>query len=164
MWCSEPPVPSRRAAILGALALLAGCGFRPVHGPDGPLGTLSGAVAVEAPASDTGFVLRNRLVDRLGPAETVRYLLSVDLLIGGAAVAVTTEQETTRFNLPGEAGYGLTEVATGRTLAQGRVTSFTSYSATGTAVSTFAGQQDAEERLAVALADQILLRLAAQVP
>lgn len=150
--------------MLGALALLTGCGFRPVYGPDGPMGALAGSVAVEAPASAAGFVLRNRIVDRLGPGETARYLLSVDLQIGGAAVAVTTEQETTRFNLPGEADYGLTDVASGRTLAQGRVTSFTSYSATGTAVSTFAGRQDAEERLAVALADQILLRLAAQVP
>jgi LPS-assembly lipoprotein len=163
MWWSEPPRTTRRAAVLGALAVLAGCGFVPVHGPGGALGRLVGTVTVEAPASDAGFVLRNRLVDRFGPAAEARYLLSVDLVIRGAAVAVTTEQETTRFNLPGEADYTLTEVASGRILAKGLVTSFSSYSATGTAVSTFAGRDAAEERLAIALADQILLRLAAQV-
>ncbi|ROU02961.1 LPS assembly lipoprotein LptE [Histidinibacterium lentulum] len=163
MWWSEPPIPTRRALLLGAAALLAGCGFQPVYGPDGPLGRLAGTVAVEAPATDAGFVLRNRLVDRLGIAETPRYLLETDIVIRGAAVAVTTEQETTRFSLPGEAEYRLLEVATGRVLAEGRVTSFSSYSATGTAVSTFAGREDAQERLAIALADQILIRLTAQV-
>jgi len=102
-------------------------------------------------------------VDRLGVSERAQYLLETDIVIRGAAVAVTTEQETTRFSLPGEAEYRLMEVTTGRVIAQGQVTSFSSYSATGTAVSTFAGRDDAEERLAIALADQILLRLTAQV-
>ncbi|KAA9005987.1 LPS assembly lipoprotein LptE [Histidinibacterium aquaticum] len=159
MWSSDR-LP-RRAVLLGGLTLLAGCGFSPVYGPGGAAAPLLGTTAVEAPATEAGYRLRLRLIDRLGPSEAPTYLLSVDLDIRDAAVGVTSEQETTRYNLPGAATYRLTDVATGIGVASGTVDGFTSYSATGTSVSTFAAAEDARQRLAVVLADRILDRLAA---
>ena len=163
MWSSEAR-PTRRLALLGALSLLAACGFRPVHGPGGALAALAGRVAVQVPATEAGFVLRNRLLDRLGPPGTAEYLLDVNLELRDAGVAVTSEQETTRYTLPGRATWQLTQAANGTLLAEGEVESFTGYSATGTTVSTFAAADDAEARLAAALADLIVMRLIAVVP
>jgi|AACY02.16.fsa_nt_gi Predicted secreted (periplasmic) protein len=162
MWCSRAPhTLSRRAALFGALSLSAACGFRPVYGPDGPATRLSGQVAIEAPATDAGFELRNRLIDRLGPAEAPAYLLQVEIAVEDAAVAVTTEQETTRYNLPGTARYRLTRLVDGALLAEGQVQSFASYSATGSTVSTATAADDALSRLALGLADLIFRQLLA---
>ncbi|WP_330449555.1 hypothetical protein FLP41_04955 [Paracoccus marcusii] len=46
-------------------------------------------------------------------------------------------------------------------ITQGRVSSFTSYSTTGTTISTLAAEGDARERLALMLADQVVTRLLA---
>ena len=160
MSCSDP---TRRTMLLGLLALPA-CGFTPVYGPGGAGAALYGKVSFEAPATDAGYTLRRRLIERLGEAGSAAYHLSVDLDISSAAGAVTTEQITTRYNLPGSARYRLTDRATGAIMASGEVDSFTSYSATGTAVSTFAAEADAEARLAVILADLIVSRLTAAAP
>jgi len=157
------PGPDRRAVLLGLLAL-PGCGFRPVYGTGGAGADLLGRVSVETPATEAGYALRQRLIERLGPAGSPRYHLSVDLEIRSAAGAVTTRQITTRYNLPGAARYRLTDRVTGGVVAEGSVDSFTSYSATGTAVSTFSAAGDARDRLAVVLGDLILSRLAGRTP
>ena len=58
----------------------------------------------------------------------------------------------------------LTEIASGRTVARGQVSSFTSYSTTGTTIATLAAEQDAHKRLARLLADQVVTRLLALDP
>jgi LPS-assembly lipoprotein len=70
-----------------------------------------------------------------------------------------------RFNLLGSVAYSLRDLSTGATLTTGEVTSFTGYSATGTTVAVQAAERDAEARLMVILADQLLTRLlAADLP
>ncbi|EAR49966.1 Predicted secreted periplasmic protein [Oceanicola granulosus HTCC2516] len=156
---------SRRRALLGgALLALGACGFTPVHAPGGSAAALYGTVSVEAPATDEGFRLRERLIERLGAADAARYHLSVDLEIRDSPVSVSTEQATTRYNLPGAADFTLIDRTTGALVASGRVDTFTGYSATGTAVSTIAAARDARARLATALADLIVTRLYAAAP
>ena len=53
----------------------------------------------------------------------------------------------------------LTDTASGAQLGSGVVNSFTGYSATASTVVTLAAQRDAEERLMVILADQVVARL-----
>lgn len=160
MWSSEA-LP-RRAALAG-LAALAGCGFTPVLAPGAT--PLPGGAAVDAPETPDGFVLRDRLLDRLGPAPAApRYRLAVVTEIGDTPVAITEEQELTRFNLPGAAAFTLTEEGSGRVVLSGRVDTFTGYSATGTAVATLTAERAARERLARALADLIVSRLLVALP
>lgn len=157
-------LPRRRLLGLGMAGLLAGCGFSPVYAPGGGAEALRGQIAVEAPATDEGFVLRQHLLDRLGRGAAPAYELSVDLETGQSAVATTSEQATQRYHVTGTASYSLTEIASGRERLSGTVDSFTAYSATGTAVSTTAARRDARDRLAVALGDLIVKRLLLAAP
>ena len=137
---------------------VAGCGFTPVYAPDSTASTLRDAVQITAPETVEGYAMLQALRDRLGNAATPAYALTVTLDITEVAAATTTEGNTTRYTLPGEATYVLNNVA-GITLTQGTVASFTSYSATGTTVATSTAQADARARLAQLLADQIVTRL-----
>lgn len=153
------PRLDRRAAVLGLVAL-GGCGFVPVYGTDGGSTVLRSRVAFQVPATVAGFRLRSRLENRLGATGTAAYTLAVTLDIDQDSVAISEDGNITRFTLPGSANYALRD-QTGRAVAQGRVNSFTSFSATGTTIATEAAAEDAEARLAVILADLIVTRLLA---
>ena len=154
---------SRRAALAVAL-LAAGCGFTPVYGPSGAGTRLHGQVRVADPQTADDYAFLRRLTERLGPAETGRYDLAYTLRVAALPQAITPDEVTTRFSLNGTATYRLTDSATGATVAQGEVSNFTSHSTVGTVIATNAAEQDARNRLAVMLADQVVTRLLATVP
>ena len=142
-------------ALLAALPL-AGCGFAPVYGTGGSTRSLRGRIAYRAPDTPEGFRLRARLEDRLGRVERGDYLLTVQLDIEEEAVVISSAQDINRFNLPGTATWTLTEDGSDRPLASGVAETFTAYSAFGTTVATQEAQDDARDRLAIALADLIV--------
>ncbi|KAG1713782.1 Leucine--tRNA ligase [Nymphon striatum] len=72
------------------------------------------------------------------------------------AVVISSAQDINRFNLPGEATWMLTEPGNDTPLASGTAATFTAYSAFGTTVATREAQNDARDRLAIALADLIV--------
>ena len=149
----------RRTFVFGALAALSACGFRPAY-RDGAAGAaLIGQVAFRAPDTPEGFQLRARLEDRLGRTERGSYLLVVELTIRETALAITSDQEINRFNLPGTARWTRYPDGSDVPLASGEVETFTAYSAFGTTVATEEAQRDARERLAIALADRIVTHL-----
>ena len=154
---------SRRAALAVAL-LAAGCGFAPVYGPGGAGTRLHGQVRVADPQTADDYAFLRRLTERLGPAETGRYDLAYTLRVAVLPQAITPDEVTTRFSLNGTATYRLTDSATGASVAQGEVSNFTSHSTVGTVIATNAAEQDARNRLAVMLADQVVTRLLATVP
>ena len=147
--------------FLGLLATapLAGCGFEPVYGAAGVASKLRGRVAYRAPNTPEGFRLRARLEDRLGRVEQGDYLLTVQLEIDEVALVISSDQDINRFNLPGTARWALTSPGTDAPLATGRAETFTAYSAFGTTVATREAQDDARDRLAIALADLIITDL-----
>jgi len=149
---------SSRRHLLKYLAILplAGCGFAPVHGTNGAGSSLRGRIAYRAPDTPEGFRLRTRLEDRLGRTELGDYLLSIDLDISEEAVAISSNSDINRFNLPGTAKWVLTEPGNDKPLARGTAETFTAYSAFGTTVATEEAQDDARDRLAIALADLIV--------
>ncbi len=152
---------SKRAFLLLSLAAVAACGFTPVYGPQGGAGALQNRVAVQAPDSRAAYLLTQRLEQRLGRATAPTYLLDTGLTITQERMAVTTNNITTRFNLVGRLVYRLRDAGTGAVLNEGRVDSFTGYSATGSTVATRAAERDAQERLMTILADQLVTRLLA---
>jgi LPS-assembly lipoprotein len=151
---------SRRLMILAPLALAA-CGFTPANAPGGPAESLRGAVLVQDPTDKNGFDLVQRLEERLGRPEAVRYDLAFTIATEAVGVGITTENEITRYNLKGVVDFTLTERATGTRVAGGRAQSFTAYSATGSTVAGLAAEEDAALRLMRILADQIVARLVA---
>lgn len=153
---------SRRSVLLAALALAA-CGFAPVYGPGGTGTRLQDKVRTADPRTPDDFAFAGRIAERLGPDGT-RYELDWRLRIAVVPQAITPDEITTRYSLNGTASYVLTEIASGRTVARGQVSSFTSYSTTGTTIATLAAEQDAHKRLARLLADQVVTRLLALDP
>lgn len=154
---------NRRHALF-SLAALAGCGFQPVYGTDGGASALWGRVAYRAPNTPEGFRLRAQLEDRLGRVEQGDYLLTVQLSIQETAVVISSARDINRFNLPGTATWTLTQPGNDTELASGTAETFTAYSAFGTTVATREAQDDARDRLAIALADLIVTDLIIAAP
>lgn len=156
--------PDRRSLLLATVAL-AGCGFTPAYGPAGGGAKLLGQVRPDDPTDPDGFAFNRRIGERLGPAgDGARYALAVTRNVQSVGQGITTNQAITRYALNGTADYRLTEAASGRVLAEGRVSSFSSHSATGTTIATLTAERDARERLMVMLADQVVTRLLAAAP
>lgn len=156
---------SSRRLLLGlALAAVAGCGFSPAYAPGGAGDALVNRIEVSAPATRAGYLLTQELETRLGRTGDAPYVLTHQIALRRAAIAITSENVASRINLLGEVAYTLRDRVTGATLASGRVESFTSYSASGTPVANQAAERDAEARLMTILADQLITRLLAEAP
>jgi LPS-assembly lipoprotein len=151
---------SRRALLLAPLALAA-CGFTPAYAPGGAATGLLGTIWVQDPTDKNGFDLVERLEERLGRPENIRYDLAYTITTESVGVGIAPDNETTRYNLKGVIDYSLSERATGTRITGGRVQSFTAYSATGSTVAGLAAEEDAALRLMRILADQIVSRLIA---
>ena len=157
-------LPSRRMMLIAPLALFA-CGFQPVYGPGGNGQLLQNRVLVDPPGSPDSYLLVRELEERLGRTDDAAYSLSMILNISEARVAIDREGDTGRFNRIGIVDYSLRDLGTGQIVTSGKVENFVGYSATGTTVETLAGELDAEKRLMVIIADQIVTRLyAADLP
>lgn len=110
------------------------------------------------------FAFLRQITDRLGRADSPEFELTYRLRIAVVPQAITPEEVTTRYALNGTAGYVLTDLDTNQVVAQGQVSNFSSYSTTGTTIATMSAEQDAHDRLAVMLADQVVTRLYGAVP
>jgi LPS-assembly lipoprotein len=159
MWSSD----RRSFLALAGLAALGACGFTPVYGPGGGGAALTGRVRPAAPDTTDDYILVREIETRLGRAgEGAPLALDYQTSVVEEGMAVTTSNVTTRFNVIGSVAYQLKDARTGLTLHEGRVRSFTSYSATGSTVATQAARRDARERLMVILADLLTTRLYAE--
>lgn len=149
----------RRFLSLLIAAPLGACGFAPVYGPGGAGHALRGQVTVAPPDTRQGFMLVARLEDRLGRTSTPTLRLDWEIDTAERGLAITGSNDITRINLTGKLRFQLTEIATEQTVQTGEVSSFTAYSTTGSPVATAAARRDAEDRLMVVLADQLMSRL-----
>lgn len=152
-------------ALLGVgLVALAGCGFSPLYGEGAPAAAMSGRVEVAMLDGAAGFAMRERLTQRLGPASAATHRLETTLALDTTGVALTQENVTTRYDVTGVASYRLVPLTGGPPATAGTVRAGTGYSApvseASAAFAIRAAERDAEERLAVTLADQIVERLA----
>ena len=154
---------TRRAILFGGCAALAGCGFAPVYGTGGQAAALRNATVVESEDTVEGYRIRQHLEDRLGIAATARFRLSITVDVTRRAVAVASDNNTTRQRLEGAATYRLINDA-GQVVTHGTVSTFTAYSTTGSTVATAAAEEDAQDRLMIALGDLIVTRLIAAAP
>ena len=163
--------PNRRF-VLTCLAALGACGFTPAYGPNGPARALNSAIRVEPPSNRDSFTFVKQLELRLGQPQTARYGLTHSIRVSQDGVGLTSSQETTRYNVVGTATFALTDLETDKIVLSDQVTTFTGYSvgtvdttvsppSTSSTISTRAAEQDAHDRLMVALADQVVTRLTA---
>ena len=153
----------RRLLPLFALALTS-CALHPLYGggASGDVGTMLRLVKVAPIDGQTGWLVRNKLVDRLresgSAAPQYRLDVTLDDNITGFGIrgdrAVTRERRTLR------ARYQLVDLATGGVVLDATAGSDAGIDVVSSEYATVAAEQTAAERLAEAVSDQIVARVA----
>lgn len=160
---------SRRALAVALAGAPVACGFEPVYAP--ARGEADGAVAGELAAvalPDAGdrfdFALRRALARELDPTArgaAPRYRLNLRLDRSAENLAIQLDAVVTRRDLTVAAVYELVELADGRVVDRGRVQRTASYNIRGAPYSDQVAADDAEQRVARALAVALRQQLVA---
>lgn len=154
---------NRRLALAVLIAPLAACNFQPVYGPGGSGQIIRDRISVAAPETRLEFELVARLEDRLGIGGGT-YTLDYNLVTAEPNQAIDGAENIDRINIAGTLGYEVRLAATGQLVADGSVNTFIAYATTASPVATAAARRDAEDRLMVALADQLVTQLVVSAP
>jgi LPS-assembly lipoprotein len=164
-------LPRRAFLTLGAGTALAGCGFQPVYMPTasgqaGPPQRELAAINVNLIPDRPGMLLRQALQDRFegaGDDTARRYDLAVNFWITGDAIGMQFDTTITRVRLVGHATWTLLAEDPGRTnLTKGSARAADAENVLDSQY--FAADLETEtiqKRVAMAVADQITLQLAA---
>jgi len=145
----------KRRFLLLALPALAACGFEPIYGTGGSAEGLRGSIIVDDPTTLNSFNLVAQLEQRLGRPQAPVYGMSVTLNVEEKGLAISGSNDITRYNVLGSAVYVLRDLGTDEQVYEGRVNTFTAYSASAQPVATLAAERDANARLMSALANKI---------
>jgi LPS-assembly lipoprotein len=153
-----------RRQVLTALCLtlvLGACGFTPIYSDGSAATGLYGRIEITAGKGRESFEMRERLIERFGFAASPEYNLTYTYFVDSEGLAVSRTAEITRYNLDGISSFKVTDITSGSVVFTGTVKSKTAYSATSETYPTRVAEQDAQSRLALALADQIITHISA---
>jgi LPS-assembly lipoprotein len=154
----------RRAALAFALLALAGCGLRPLYGGGtaSPVAATLRAVSVGPIEGQSGWLVRNKLVDRLGEsgAASARYRLDVRLDDNITSFGLRGDRAATRERRTLRARFQLVDSGNGMVVLDATAGSDAGIDIVSSEYATVAAEQTALERLADTVADQIVARLA----
>jgi len=154
----------RRFAFLPLLLLLSACGLHPLYGggSGGKVAGLLSSVQVGPIDGQGGWLVRTKLVDRLGESGDGRPQFRLDVTLDDnltsyglrADRAATQERRTLR------ARYQLVDLANGMVVLDETAGSDASVDVVSSEYATVAAEQSALENLSGIVADQIVARLA----
>jgi LPS-assembly lipoprotein len=153
-------------ALLPILATVAlcGCGLHPLYGggSSSPVAATLRSIAVAPIPGQSGWLVRNKLVDRLGEAGTgtAAYRLDVTLDDNITAFGLSSNQAATRERRTLRARYQLIEVRTGMVVLDATAGSDAGIDIVSSEYATVAAEQTALENLADIVVDQITARVA----
>ena len=154
-----------RALAVTALAAisLTGCQLQPLYagGSSGAVATTLSAVTVAPIQGQVGWLVYNKLKDRLGasgPSES-RYRLNVELDDDIVGLGIRGDRAVTRERRSLRARYQLVDVTTGAVVLDATAGSDAGIDVVSSEYATIAAEQTAAERLSEAVADQIVARL-----
>ena len=153
----------RCAAILLFLAL-PGCGLHPVYagGGSGPVASVLRSVSVAPIAGQSGWLVRNKLVDRLGEggAGTPAYRLDVTLDDNITSFGLRGDRAATQERRTLRARFQLIDLRNGLVVLDDTAGSDAGIDIVSSEYATVAAEQTALENLSEIVADQITARLA----
>jgi LPS-assembly lipoprotein len=151
------------ASLVLALGLSA-CGLQPMYAGGGHGAVARGLAAVEVPAIEgqSGWLVRNALIDRLGAAGagTARYRLDVRLDDRLEGLGVLSDDTIGRERRTLRARYQLIDNASGEILVDATAGSDAGIDVVSSEYATIAAEQTALENLSREVASQIVTRLA----
>jgi LPS-assembly lipoprotein len=153
----------RRAFFLAAFLLLPGCGLHPLYGggTGGSVAATLRSVEVGPIPGQAGWLVRNKLIDRLGEsgAGTAAYRLDVTLEDNITAFGLRTDQAATRERRTLRARYQLVSLSNGEVVLDASAGSDAGIDIVSSDYATVAAEQTALENLAEVVADQIVGRV-----
>jgi len=154
----------RRAIIICALLLLPGCGLQPLYGGGSasPVAATLRSVQVAPIPEKSGWLVRNKLVDRLGESggSAAAYRLDVTLDDNITAFGLRGDRAATQERRTLRARYQLVSLPTGAVVLDATAGSDADIDIVSSEYATVAGEQTALEQLSDIVADQIVARLA----
>jgi LPS-assembly lipoprotein len=152
-----------RAMLLVAALLLSACGLRPLYGGGSESSVAAALSSVEvAPiAGQAGWLVRNKLIDRLGASGEgqAAYRLDVTLDDDITAFGIRSDQAATRERRTLRARYQLVSLANGEVVLDATAGSDAGVDIVSSDYATVAAEQTALENLADVVADQIVGRV-----
>ena len=153
----------RRVALSLAVLLLSACGLHSLYGggASGPVSGLLRSVEVAPIAGQQGWLVRTKLVDRLGEGGSgQQYRLDVTLDDNITSYGLRADRAATQERRSLRARYQLVDMANGAVLLDATAGSDASIDVVSSEYATVAAEQTALENLADRVADQIVTRLA----
>jgi len=155
---------TRRAGLILALLLLPSCGLQPLYGggQNSPAAAALRSVQVAPIPGQSGWLVRNKLIDRLSAAgaSTPLYRLEVTLDDNITSFGLRRDQAATQERRTLRARYQLVNMQSGMVLLDETAGSDAAIDIVSSEYATVAAEQTALEQLADKLADQIAARLA----
>jgi len=154
-----------RRFVLGTLLLLlSGCGLHPLYG-GGSSGQVAGLlrnVEVGGIPGQQGWLLRTKLIDRLGEtgSGTAQFRLDVALDDNITSYGLRADRAATQERRTLRARYQLVDIEKGTVLLDETAGSDASVDVVSSEYATVAAEQTALENLSGIVADQIVARLA----
>lgn len=154
----------RRIALTFALATLSGCGLHPLYegGSASAVAATLGSVTVAPIGGQSGWLIRNKLVERLGEggAGAAAYRLDVTLDDNITAFGVRSDQAATQERRTLRARYQLVDLKNGMVVLDSSAGSDAGIDIVSSEYATVAAEQTALENLTNIVADQIIARVA----
>ena len=153
-----------RTGLILALLLLPSCGLRPLYagGSDSPVAATLRSVQVAPIAGQSGWLVRDKLLDRLGEAGQgpSAYRLDVTLDDNITSFGLRRDQAATQERRTLRARYQLVDLSTGMVVLDATAGSDASIDIVSSEYATVAAEQTVLEQLSGIVADQIAARLA----
>jgi LPS-assembly lipoprotein len=154
----------RRAVLILAMLMLPACGLHPLYagGSAGPVAATLRSVQVAAIPGQSGWLMRNKLIDRLGESGsgTARYRLDVTLDDKIISFGLRSDRAATQERRTLRARYQLVNLSDGTVVLDATSGSDSGIDIVSSEYATVAAEQTALENLSDVVADQIVARLA----
>lgn len=155
---------ARLVSLIAALSLLPACGLRPLYagGARGSVAAALGSVRVGPISGQSGWLVRNKLIDRLGETGqgTALYRLDVVLDDNITSFGLRSDRAATQERRTLRARYQLVDIGNGQVLLDATAGSDAGIDIVSSEYATVAAEQTALEQLSDILADQITTRIA----
>ncbi|MEM7727746.1 MAG: hypothetical protein AAF311_00565 [Pseudomonadota bacterium] len=159
---------TRLSAILLFVFLSACAGFQPMHGTAETQTAFSDMVVEVGDGGDegdrmAGFLIRQRLADRMSRNDAPTYKLTIAPSSQRVGIGLTGQDFATRFDGVVTAEWSLVRLADGAQVASGRARSVATYSADQDPYRLQSTSDQATQRAARDVADQLLQQVALEL-
>ena len=153
-----------RSVLIAAFLLLPGCGLQPLYGggSGSPVAATLRSIEVAPIPAQSGWLMRNKLVDRLGESGSgsAQYRLDVTLDDNITSFGLRSDRAATQERRTLRARYQLVSLPTGTVVLDATAGSDAGIDIVSSEYATVAAEQTALENLSDIVADQIVTRLA----